>query len=214
MTDAVKNIIEHHIEDIDNNNWDNVHRALHVTSDLMTHLLFIRAMLETGINVGNLNYDIDQFDRDIITIKSINADDFKQIGRHGKSILFYLTDLDIGKALTNLLRITHYILEDAYISGDGKLDTNMYIELEDIYDSANQQPYYTKVKCPFVTVFLPSDVLDLAEGIGPLTFNAQYAYNPYKGENELINIDIDAKFKDNINRALHSWLEYFIDIGE
>lgn len=214
MTDAVKNIIEHHIEDIDNSNWDAIHKALQAESDLMTHLLFIRTMLETGIDVGNPNYDIDQFDRDIITIKNINADDFKQIGRQGKSILLYLTDLDIGKALTNLLRITQYILEDAYISGDGKLDTNMYIELEDIYDSDNQYNKHAEVKCPFVTVFLPSDVLDLAEGIGPLIFNAKYAYDVQNDETKLIDIEIDKRYKDNINRALHSWLEYFIDIGE
>lgn len=215
MTDAIKNIIEHHIEDIDNGNWDAIHEALQAESDFMTHLLFIRTMLETGIDVGNLNYNIDQFNHDIAIIKNINADDFKQIGRNKNSVILYLTDLDIGKALTNLLQITTYLANDGeVISGNGKIGNNMYIELEDIYDSDNQYNKYAEVKCPFVSVYLPSDILDLSEGIGPFIFNATYAYDMQKDEIKLTNIEIDKKYKDNINRALHSWLEYFIDIGE
>ena len=215
MTDAVKNIIEHHIEDIDNNNWDNIHEALQAESDFMTHLLFIRSMLETGIDVGNPNYDIDQFNRDIAIVKNINADDFKQIGKRQNDALLYLTDLDIGKALTNLLQITHYLANDGeIITGNGKIGNNMYIDLEDIYECDNQYNNYGQVKCPFVTICLPSDILDLSEGIGPLIFNATYVYDTWKNETKLIDIDIDKKYKDNINRALQSWLEYFIDIGE
>ena len=214
MTDAIKNIIEHHIEDIDNNNWDAIHEALKAESDFMTHLLFIRAMLETGIDVGNLDYDIDQFNHDISIVKNIDADDFKQIGRRQNDAVLFLTDLDIGKALTNLLHITHYLVDEQIISGTGKIGNNMYIELEDIYDSSNQYNNYGQVKCPFVHVYLPSDILDLSEGIGPLIFNATYVYDTVKDETKLVNIDIDKKYKDNLNRALQSWLEYFIDIGE
>lgn len=214
MTDAVKNIIEHHIEDIDNGNWDAIHEALQVESDFMTHLLFIRTMLETGIDIGNLNYNIDQFNHDIAIVKNINADDFKQIGRNKNNVILYLTDLDIGKALTNLLHITQYLIDEEIITGDGKIGNNMYIELEDIYDSDNQFNNYGQVKCPFVNVYLPNDISDLSEGIGPLIFNANYAYDRQKDETKLTNIEIDKKYKDNLNRALKSWLEYFIDIGE
>ena len=215
MTDAVRNIIEHHIEDIDNNNWDSIHKDLQAESDFMTHLLFIRAMLETGIDVGNPDYDIDQFNHDIAIVRNINADDFKQIGRRQNDAVLYLTDLDIGKALTNLLQITHYLANDGeIITGTGKIGNNMYIDLEDIYDSDNQYNKYAQVKCPFVNVYLPSDILDLSEGIGPLIFNAQYAYDMQKDETKLINIEFDKRYKDNLNRALQSWLEYFIDIGE
>lgn len=214
MIDAVKNIIEHHIENIDNGNWDAIHEALQAESDFMTHLLFIRTMLETGIDVGNLDYDIDQFNHDIAIVKNINADDFKQIGRRQNDALLYLTDLDIGKALTNLLQITHYLANDGeIITGNGKIGNNMYIDLEDIYDSDNQYNN-VQVKCPFVNIYLPSDILDLSEGIGPLVFNAKYAYDVQKDETKLIDIEIDKKYKDNLNRALQSWLEYFIDIGE
>lgn len=215
MTDAIKNIIEHHIEDIDNNNWDSIHKDLQAESDIMTHLLFIRTMLETGIDVGNPNYDIDQFNHDITIVKNINADDFKQIGRIKDSVILFLTDLDIGKALTNLLQITHYLAIDGeIITGNGKIGNNMYIDLEDIYDIDNQQNNYGQVKCPFVTVYLPSDILDLAEGIGPLTFNAKYAYDIQNDKTKLIDIEFDKRYKDNLNRALRSWLEYFVDIGE
>ena len=215
MIDAVKNIIEHHIEDIDNSNWDSIHEALQAESDFMTHLLFIRTMLETGIDVGNPDYSIDQFNHDIATVKNINADDFKQIGRRQNDALLYLTDLDIGKALTNLLQITHYLANDGeIITGNGKIGNNMYIDLEDIYERDNQYTHYEYVKCPFVHVYLPSDILDLSEGIGPLIFHAKYAYDAKGAEIKLVNIEIDKKYKDNLNRALHSWLEYFIDIGE
>ena len=215
MTDAVKNIIEHHIEDIDNGNWDTIHEALQAESDFMTHLLFIRTMLETGIDVGNPDYGINQFNHDIAIVKNINADDFKQFGRRQNDALLYLTDLDIGKALTNLLQVTHYLANDGeIITGTGKIGNNMYIDLEDIYDSDNQYNNYGQVKCPFVHVYLPSDILDLSEGIGPLIFNAKYAYDMQKDETKLINIEFDKRYKDNLNRALQSWLEYFIDIGE
>ena len=215
MIDAVKNIIERHIEAIDNSNWDSIHKDLHAESDFMTHLLFIRTMLETGIDVGNPDYDINQFNHDIAIVKNINADDFKQIGRRQNDALLYLTDLDIGKALTNLLQITHYLANDGeIITGTGKIGNNMYIDLEDIYEHDNQYNNYAQVKCPFVHVYLPSDILDLSEGIGPLIFNAQYAYDVQKDETKLINIEFDKRYKDNLNRALQSWLEYFIDIGE
>ena len=215
MTDAIKNIIEHHIEDIDKSNWDAIHEALQAESDFMTHLLFIRTMLETGIDVGNTDYDIDQFNHDIAIVKNINADDFKQIGRRQNDALLYLTDLDIGKALTNLLQITHYLAIDGeVVTGNGKIGNNMYIDLEDIYERDNQYNNYAQVKCPFVHVYLPSDILDLSEGIGPLIFNAKYAYDMQKDETKLIDIEFDKRYKDNLNRALQSWLECFIDIGE
>ena len=61
---------------------------------------------------------------------------------------------------------------------------------------------------------MPSDILDLSEGVGPLIFNAEYAYDQYGDKIKLINIEFDKRYIDNLNRALHSWLEYFIDIGE
>lgn len=214
MLESTKHFIEEHIKDIENNEWDRLHNILYSRGDLNTHIDFVKSLLDSNIKFdynGVSKYNSTKLLQDLETIRDISVQDFyfDDSNRIDYDLLMYLKNKDIAQALTNILRLTEYIGENDFITGNGESGNNVVIALEGIYDSRNIDYNYQTIIIPYASVNLPIKRIATIESAFEMPgFNV----NIDMEDNEIFAITQDDVFESNINTMLNVWSHEHFDI--
>ena len=206
MLQTTQRFIEEYIDDIELNKWENIHETLQDKSELKVHIDFIKTMLEAGLTSVTPEYSLDQLHKDLDIIASIGTKDFSEPIKERDNLYLYLKNDQIGIAISNILKATHYFDRYDFINTvDKDVKHNLFIRLEDIYDKADINGYlYGKAKC-WVSVDLYTRIAELSSDKGPMHFD--FNRDNTAGE---IQFPVNALFESNIYRAIAQWLAWYV----
>ena len=142
MLQTTQRFIEEYIDDIELNKWENIHETLQDKSELKVHIDFIKTMLEAGLTSVTPEYSLDQLHKDLDIIASIGTKDFSEPIKERDNLYLYLKNDQIGIAISNILKATHYFDRYDFINTvDKDVKHNLYIRLESIYDNVETHGY-------------------------------------------------------------------------
>ena len=206
MLETTQRFIEEYIDDIELNKWENIHITLQEKSELQVHIDFIKTMLEAGLTNVAPGYSLEQLHSDLEIIDNIEFKDFSEPIKERNNLYLYLKNDQIGIAIANILKATHYFDRYDFINTTEKdIKHNFYIRLEDIYNKANTRGYvYGEAEC-WVTVVLHTRVTELSSDKGPLHFACDRD-NPTRE----LQFPVNSLFESNIHRAIVQWLSWYV----
>lgn len=206
MLQTTQRFIENNIDDIELNKWENLHKTLHEVSELKVHIDFIKTMLEAGLTSVTPGYSLDQLHEDLDIIDKIEFKDFSEPIKERDNLYLYLKNDQIGIAISNILKATHYFDRYDFINTvDKDIKHNLYIRLESIYDKADINGYlYGKAKC-WVIVNLQTRIVELSTDKGPMHFD----FNRDNPTGQL-QFPVNILFESNVYRAVAQWLYWYI----
>ena len=206
MLQTTQRFIENNIDDIELNRWKELHNQLHQVSELKVHIDFIKTMLEADLTSVAPGYSLDQLNKDLDIIDKIEFKDFSEPIKERNNLYLYLKNDQIGIAISNILKATHYFDRYDFINtADKDVKHNLYIRLEDIYKKADTQGYlYGKAECQ-VSVNLQTRVTELVSDKGPMHFDCNRD-NPTRE----LQFPVNSLFESNIHRATVQWLSWYV----
>ena len=207
MLQTTKRFIEEYIDDIELNKWENIHETLWNKSELKVHIDFIKTMLEAGLTSVTPEYSLDQLHKDLDIIAEIGFKDFSEPIKERSNLYLYLKNDQIGIAISNILKATHYFDRYDFINTvDKDIKHNLYVRLEGIYDKVATHGYmYGKSAECWASVSLQTRVTELVSDKGPMHFDCNR-------DNTIgqIQFPVNALFESNIYRAIAQWLSWYI----
>lgn len=207
MLQTTQRFIEDNIDDIELNKWENIHKTLHEVSELKVHIDFIKTMLEAGLINVSPGYSLEQLHNDLDIIAEMEFKDFSEPIREKDNLYLYLKNDQIGIAMSNILKATHYFDRYDFINtADKDIKHNLFIRLEGIYNKADTNGYlYGKAECWVSVNLLHTRITGLVSDKGPMHFDCNRD-NP-TGE---IQFPVNSLFESNIYRAVSQWLAWYI----
>ena len=207
MLETTQRFIEEYIDDIELNKWENIHETLHEKSELKVHIDFIKTMLEAGLINVTPGYSLEQLHNDLDIIAEIEFKDFSEPIKERDNLYLYLKNNQIGIAISNILKATHYFDRYDFIdTSDKDVKHNLFIRLESIYDKADTKGYlYGKVECWASVNLLHTKVTGLVSDKGPMHFD-------FNRDNTIgeIQFPVNSLFESNVYRAIAQWLSWYI----
>ena len=207
MLQTTQRFIEEYIDDIELNKWENIHITLQEKSELQVHIDFIKSMLEAGLMNVTPGYTLEQLHSDLEIIDNIEFKDFSEPIKERNNLYLYLKNDQVGIAISNILKATHYFDRYDFINtADKDVKHNLYIRLEGIYDKVATHGYmYGKSAECQASVSLQTRVTELVSDKGPMHFDFNRD-NP-TGQ---IQFPVNALFESNIYRAIAQWLSWYV----
>ena len=203
---TTQRFIEEYIDDIELNKWENIHKTLHEKSELKVHIDFIKTMLEAGLINVTPEYTLEQLHSDLDIIADMEFKDFSEPIKERDNLYLYLKNDQIGIAISNILKATHYFDRYDFINTIEKdIKHNLFIRLEDIYNKADTNGYlYGKAEC-WASVMLHTRITGLVSDEGPIHFD--FNKDNVIGE---IQFPVNSLFESNVYRAIAQWLSQYI----